>query len=118
MPVGESVAIIGGDFHATQTAEFLVKRGARAAIVKSGSRIGENIPKNLVRPQILDWLYRNGVAMITDATVTKITDKGLVYTDKKGEGRHIEADTVITALSFLPDETLSNELKDVAPVSH
>jgi len=115
VPVGESVAIIGGDFQGTQTAEFLVKRGIKAAIVASGSRIGENIPKNLVRPQVLDWLYRNGVAMITDATVTKITGKGLAYTDKEGEERHIEADTVITALPFLPDETLSNELKDVAP---
>ena len=112
---GDSVVIIGGDVQGVRTAEFLVKRGVKAAIVESGSIIGEGIPENLVRPQVLDWLFRNDVPAITDATVKEITENGLIYTDKDGKDKTIDAATVITALPVKVDETLYSTLKDVAP---
>jgi 2,4-dienoyl-CoA reductase (NADPH2) len=115
VPVGDSVVIIGGNVEGVRTAEFLVKRGVKAAIVESGAIIGEGIPKNLVRPQVLDWLFRNDVAAITGATVKEITKSGLVYTDKDGNDKTISAATVITALPVKADESLYNALKGAAP---
>ncbi len=115
VPVGKSVAVIGGDFQGTQTAEFLVKRGVKVTIVEPGPDIAANVPKNLVRPQVLDWLYRHNVAQFTDATIEEITDSGVVITGRDGKRQAIAADTVIITLPFEPDETLFNTLKDVAP---
>jgi 2,4-dienoyl-CoA reductase (NADPH2) len=114
-PVGDSVVIIGGDVEGVRTAEFLVKRGIKASIVEAGETIGEGIPMNLVRPQVLDWLFRNDVATATGATVKEITAGGLVYTDKDGQDQTIEAATVITALPVKADDTLYSALKDAAP---
>jgi pyruvate/2-oxoglutarate dehydrogenase complex dihydrolipoamide dehydrogenase (E3) component len=113
--VGDSAVIIGGDVQGVRTAEFLVKRGVKASIVESGAIIGKSIPENLVRPQVMDWLYRNNVVTITEAVAKEITDKGLVYTDKDGNEQTIDAATVITALPLKADETLYGALKDVAP---
>lgn len=115
VPVGDSVVIIGGDVQGVRTAEFLVKRGIKAGIVEAGDMIGAGIPQNLVRPQVMDWLYRNDVATITEATVKAVTETGLVYTDKDGKEQTIDVATVITALPVKADETLYNALKDSAP---
>jgi len=115
VPVGDSVVIIGGNVEGVRTAEFLVKRGVKASIVEAGDVVGEGIPMNLVRPQVLDWLYRNDAATITEATVKEITASGLVCTDKDGNDQAIDVATVITALPVKADDTLYTALKDSAP---
>lgn len=115
VPVGSSIVIIGGDYQGVKTAIFFRSRGCSVSIVESGPEIGANLLKHLVAPQVLDWLYRRDVSMFTDAELKEITCKGVVISDKNGNIREIEADTVITSLPFLPDESLFTTLKDTAP---
>lgn len=115
VPVGDSVAIIGGDYQGTQIAEFLIKRGCKVSIVESGPEIGANLLKHLVRPQVYDWLYRLKVPMFTQATVQKVSDDGVVIITEDGAEKKVEADTILLALPFEPNTGLYDRLKGVAP---
>lgn len=112
--VGKNVAIIGGDVEGVRIAEFLVKRGVKASLIESGDLIGEGIPENLVRPQVLDWLYRNEVQTITGATVKALTDEGVLYSDKSGNEQMLPVDTVITALHVKGNNESITEFQDTA----
>lgn len=115
VPVGNSVAIIGGDYQGTQIAEFLIKRGCKVSLVESGPEIGINLLKHLVRPQVYDWLYRHKVPMFTHANVQHVTDSGVVITTEDGTEQTIEADTILLALPFESNTELYHRLEGVAP---
>jgi len=114
LPVGKNVVIIGGGIHGCQTAEFLVKRGRKVTIVESGPEIGVGLLTHLIRPWLLDWLEKKDVVMITGAKYEEINDKGLIISIN-GERQTIVADTILTALPLLPDSSLADSLKSVAP---
>ncbi len=115
VPVGKSVVIIGGNIHGCQTAEFLVKRGRKVTIVESGDEIGEGLLPSLIKPQLLDWLNKKDVPMISGVTYKEISDKGLVITTSDGKQQTIEADTILTVLPLLPNTELAESLKGAAP---
>jgi 2,4-dienoyl-CoA reductase (NADPH2) len=115
IPVGKSVVVIGGNIQGCQTAEFLVKRGRKVAIVESSDEMGEGLLPSLIKPQLLDWLDKKDVPMLAGVKYEEVTDKGLVITTKDGQRQTIEADTILTALPMLPNMTLTDSLQGVAP---
>ena len=48
----------------------------------------------------------------------EVTDKGLVITDKDGQKRLLEANTIITALPLKPNTELYDQVKDSAPEAY
>jgi 2,4-dienoyl-CoA reductase (NADPH2) len=112
VPVGKRVVIMGGGIHGCQTAEFLVKRGRRVTILETGPKIGEGLLPHLMRPQLLDWLEKQGVIMLANVKYEAITGKGLVFTDSEGKRQTIEADTILTALPLLPEKYFTESLKN------
>lgn len=50
--------------------------------------------------------------MQTDATVTEITDEGVVYRDKSGELHTVPADTIVVAAGYRANNPLEDALKD------
>lgn len=52
------------------------------------------------------------VKMQTDATVTEITDEGVVYRDKSGELHTVPADTIVVAAGYRANNPLEDALKD------
>ena len=115
VPVGKSVAIMGGNVQGCQTAEFLTKRGRKATIVESGPEIGEGLLPILMKPQLLDWLDKKGTTMAVGVTYEEVTDEGLAITTKEGERKTVEADTVLTALPLKPSTDLFDSLKTTVP---
>lgn len=114
LPVGKRVVVIGGLLHGCQVAAFLVKRDRHVTIVEASDQLGEGIPVAM-KPRLLDWLAEKGVAMLTGAECTEITDEGVTIQTKEGTVKTIVADTIITALPPGPNPKLSQTLADVVP---
>jgi 2,4-dienoyl-CoA reductase (NADPH2) len=114
MPLGKKVVIIGGAIQGAELAEFLVKRGRQITIVAGDEEISAGLPKRK-QQRLVEWLGEKGATMITGTTCEEITEKGLVITTKEGIKQTIEADTVVPALPFEPDNKLFNELKGMVP---
>jgi 2,4-dienoyl-CoA reductase (NADPH2) len=115
MPVGKNVVIMGGGIHGCQTASFLVKRGRKVTIVDTNETIGNGLLEYLIRPWLLHWLAGKGTEMLAGVKYEEITSKGLTVTTKDGKKRTIEANTIITALPLLPDQSLIKNLEKLAP---
>jgi 2,4-dienoyl-CoA reductase (NADPH2) len=115
MPIGKTVVIMGGNIQGCQTAEFLVKRGRKVTIVDTAQEIGEGLLGALVKPHLLDWLDKKGVAVLPGVKYEKITDQGLSITTKKGKKQTIKADSIVTALPLQPNAALLKSLKGSAP---
>jgi len=96
MPLGEKVAIIGGDFVACELAQFLVERGRKVVILGSGQQMATElaIPSRWI---LMDSLLKSGVTMLTEVKCEEITAGGVVITNKEAERQMIEADTVVFA---------------------
>jgi 2,4-dienoyl-CoA reductase (NADPH2) len=110
MPVGKKVVIIGGAIQGCETAEFLIKRDREVTIVESAGMLGEGMTP-IMRDHLLLWLERKGVPTFTGVRkYVEITDKGLTFVTADGATRTIEADTVLTALPFVPDMRLAKNL--------
>jgi 2-enoate reductase len=60
----------------------------------------------------VEWLDEKSVPMYIEATCEKITEKGVYIIAKEGNKEFIEADTIIPAVPFLPNNDLFNALKD------
>jgi 2,4-dienoyl-CoA reductase (NADPH2) len=115
MPIGKRVVIMGGSIQGCQTAEFLVKRGRKVAIVDTAEEIGEGLLGTYIKPHLLNWLDEKGVAMLPGVKYEEITDQGLTITTKEGKRQTIEADTIVTALPLLPNTELLEELDGIVP---
>jgi 2,4-dienoyl-CoA reductase (NADPH2) len=118
LPVGKKVVIMGGNIQGCQTAEFLTKRGRKVTIVESGPKVGEGLLPYLIGPQLLDWLNKKDVTMLSGVKYEEINSKGLVITTKEGKKETIEVDTILTALPLKANEDLFNSLKGVATEIH
>lgn len=114
MPVGKSVVIIGGAMQGCQLAEFLVKRGRKVTVVETSAVLGGEMPVMKIRP-LLSWLARKGATMMTGVKCEEITDRGLTIITRGGERQTIEADTIVPAMPFKPNNELLKALKGKVP---
>ena len=115
VPVGKNVVILGGGIQGCQTAEFLVKRGRKVTILETGDELGEGLVVTKIKPQLLDWLDKKGVEMMTGVTYKEITNEGIIITTRDGQTKTIQADTIITALPLQPDPSTYETMKGIAP---
>jgi len=111
VPIGKRVAIIGGEIQGAELAEFLVKRGRKVSIIALTDKpIGFGLPRR--KQQLLvEWLGEKGVPMFSEATCERISEKGVHIITNDGEKKFIEADTIIPAIPFQPNNDLFNLLK-------
>jgi pyruvate/2-oxoglutarate dehydrogenase complex dihydrolipoamide dehydrogenase (E3) component len=115
LPVGKDVILIGGALQGAQTAEFLKHHGREVVIVEESDEIGEGIPGDKLRPQLLDWMDKKNVERITGASCQEITKVGLVIATKDGRKQTIKGKTVITTLPLKENKVLYNSIQDIAP---
>jgi 2,4-dienoyl-CoA reductase (NADPH2) len=115
MPIGKRVAIIGGDIHGCELAEFLVKRGRRVTIVDTATMLGDGMINHL-RAQLFWWFRKKGVTLISGISeYVGISAKGLRVLTADGYVRTIEADSIIPAVPMQPDTTLFESLQGKVP---
>jgi 2,4-dienoyl-CoA reductase-like NADH-dependent reductase (Old Yellow Enzyme family)/thioredoxin reductase len=117
VPVGDKVAIIGGDLVACETADFLAQAGKKVTITKSalywkgGPDIGACYGM-VLKPLVLGRLSAKGVEMIPGVIYEGISDKGMKVTID-GKGKTIEAETIVVAAGLQPNRKLYDELKSL-----
>jgi len=110
MPVGRKVVIIGGAIQGCETAEFLVKRSRKVAIVEPSETLGEGMTP-IMRDHLLLWFERKGVKTFTGVQrYAEITDNGLAFVTADGATKTIEADTILIAPPLEKDRRLTEKL--------
>ena len=115
IPLGKKVVLIGGGIHGLQTARFLMKRGRKVVIVEEGDELGVGMLDTNIKPNMIRWLIKENVEIHVGVKCKEITDEGLIIIDAEGNELLIEADNVVTALPMLPNLSLYEEVKDLAP---
>ena len=114
MPIGKNVVIIGSDIHGLQLAVFLIKRGRKVTVVDTAEKIGKGVIYFYQLP-LFRWLELKGLTIFSGVKYEEITDKGITITTKEGGKKTLAADTIIPALSMVPDTELVERLKGTAP---
>ncbi|MGA3128781.1 MAG: FAD-dependent oxidoreductase [Candidatus Korobacteraceae bacterium] len=119
MPVGKNVVVVGGKLHGCELAEFLVKRHRNVTMVHNGpkSELGEGMTVDDLE-NLWPWLKKKHVKILTDVKYERVTDKGLVVTDKDGKSVTLEADNIITTQDFAANTELFDKLKTMIPESY
>ena len=110
MPLGDCVAIIGGELVGIELAEFLVERGRKVTVIEEAPRLGKGL--TLVRRmRILSELAEHGVTLIGGASGIAIAKDAVRFTDKDGQAQSVPADTVVVARGASGDLTLAESLR-------
>lgn len=109
MPIGDRVAIIGGELVGLELAEFLHERGRHVTVIDEEEKFGRGLSPAR-RSVLLDELSVAGVAMHTGCRDLRITEKSIQFIDKSGESCEIPADTVIIAKGAEPNTALYDQL--------
>lgn len=110
-PTGKRVVVIGGGSIGCETAEFLAKQGKKVAIIEMQKELASNTGKT-AQTILLGHLKGNGVQMLTECVVEKITADKVFYKDANGVITNVPADSVVLAIGNRPNTSLYDELKD------
>jgi 2,4-dienoyl-CoA reductase-like NADH-dependent reductase (Old Yellow Enzyme family)/NADPH-dependent 2,4-dienoyl-CoA reductase/sulfur reductase-like enzyme len=110
MPLGDRVAIIGGELVGIELAEFLVERGRKVTVIEEGPKFGRGL--TLVRRmRTIPELREHGVALHAEARDVRIGKDAVSFTGPDGETHAIPADHVIVAKGARGDSTLADALR-------
>lgn len=101
VPAGARVVVVGGGATGCETAELLVARGVQVAIVEMARGIGSGI-EAITRRQMVRALRRDGVQVLTGATVVGIEPGGVRFTGADGGEQELPADVVALAIGWRP----------------
>jgi 2,4-dienoyl-CoA reductase-like NADH-dependent reductase (Old Yellow Enzyme family) len=110
MPIGDNVAIIGGELVGLELAEFLSERGRIVNVIEEAPRLGKGL-QLVRRMRILAELSGHGVGLHGGAREIAIGAKVVSFIDAKGEPRSVPADTVIVAKGADGNLQLADNLK-------
>jgi 2,4-dienoyl-CoA reductase-like NADH-dependent reductase (Old Yellow Enzyme family) len=109
MPLGQQVAIIGGELVGLELAEFLTERGRTVHVIEEAPRLGKGL--TLVRRmRLLAELAEHGVGLHGGASAVSIGKDHVAF--EAGGTRHsVPADTVIVARGATGDLALAERLE-------
>ncbi|MFC1928568.1 FAD-dependent oxidoreductase [Chloroflexota bacterium] len=110
MPIGKRVVIIGGGIHGCELAEFLVKRGRKVTVVDTAETLGEGMV-DFQKLYLISWFHKRGVTMMPQVKYEEITDEGLTIVTKEGSRQTIKADSIVPAMSLIPNNGLLKSLE-------
>ena len=110
---GDTVVVVGGGLVGCETALWLAKQGKKVTIVEILPNLmiaGLPVP-HANRIMLLDLLALNKVEVVTNTSIQKITDEGVVVIDKKFKSEEIKGDTVALALGLKSEDQLYDSLR-------
>lgn len=110
--VGESCVIVGGGLVGCEVAVWLARKGVKVSLVEAlpmlmSARQPVPTPNFLM---MLDMLPGAGVQVYTGSKFTGWKDGVATVVDSTGAEHSVEAQTVVQAVGFTPNNTLFNEL--------
>ncbi len=109
---GSKTVIIGGGLVGCEIALELMLNGKEVTIVEALENIlsaGAAVPKPN-RQYLLDMFEEKKTPIYTSATVTQVTDNGVLIRQADGSEKSLDADTVITAVGFRPRPSMLSSL--------
>jgi len=110
--LGEKIVIVGGGQVGCETAEFLLDQGNKIIILEMLENVAADMSKR-ARKLLLDKLIKNGVEIIKEAVVQKISNSEIRF-ERGGLGQKIkDFDHVVLALGTVSERTLLETLKDL-----
>ncbi len=98
---GARVAVVGGSATGCETAEHLIDAGAQVAIVEMRGSIGFGI-ESITRREIVRRLKRDGVEILTTATVVAVEPGAVIWRDPAGTEHRLAVDHVALAIGWRP----------------
>ncbi|QZP09294.1 FAD-dependent oxidoreductase [Caenibius sp. WL] len=110
MPLGQKIAIIGGELVGIELAEFLQERGREVTVIGEAEKFGGGLLL-VRRMRILAELKEHGVGMYPGSRDIAFTKQGVTFTDREGQTRQVPADHIIVAMGAHGDSTLANSLR-------
>jgi 2,4-dienoyl-CoA reductase (NADPH2) len=111
LPVGKRVVIIGGGIQGCEVGEFLTKRGKKVTIVDTSEALGTGMV-DVMWAYLSMWFKRKGVKLISGVKeYVDITDKGMTIITREGSRETLEADSIIPAVSLIPNLSLFKSLE-------
>ena len=114
MPMGEKVAIVGGDIVACELAEFLVERKRKVTILEEGTDLAVEMSIGR-RWSFMQHLRDAGVTMLRNVDFKEITPRGISIVDGEGKEQFVEANTIIIAGGMEPNTEVMDMLSGKAP---
>jgi len=106
MPLGQSIAIIGGELVGLELAEFLCERGRQVSVIDEAPRLGKGL--TLVRRmRLLAELGEHGVGLHRGVSDVAIAPDAVTFADADGVRRTVPADHVIVARGATGDLSLA-----------
>ncbi|GEL22648.1 NADH oxidase [Pseudonocardia sulfidoxydans NBRC 16205] len=114
VPVGPGtrLVVVGGSATGCETAELVRAQGAEVAIVEMRGSIGRGI-EAITRRQLVRALKRDGVEVLTRATVVSISPETVTWEDPDGARHELPADVVALAIGWRPTGTADLALDDI-----
>lgn len=109
----QKVVIIGGGINGCETADYLVNRGNRIVIVEKEKVLAGQMEKKN-RRDLLNRLDEAGVVKMTGSTVVAIKE-GRVIIERGFGPEGLEADRIVLAVGYKPNNQLYYELKQLHP---
>jgi len=107
MPLGASIAIIGGELVGLELAEFLTERGRRVNVIDEAPRLGKGL--TLVRRmRLLAELGEHGVGLHRGVSNVVIEQNTVTFCDAEGTHQTVPADNVIVARGAEGDLSLAD----------
>ena len=103
--VGQHVLIVGGGMVGCETAHFLAGKCGQITIVEMQKRMAADMSP-MVRKRLIDGLFESKINMLTKTTCVEITNSGVRVKTTQGEEQTIQADSVILAVGYRPNDSL------------
>lgn len=98
---GDRVAIVGGSATGCELAELLAPAVASVTVIELRGSVGHGI-EAITRRHLVRTLRRQGVRLLTGATVVAIEPDGVRYEDRDGGRQFVPVDLVALALGWRP----------------
>lgn len=113
--VGDRALVVGGDRLGLETAEFLASRGRKVTVI-AGAHLGTDMGLT-TRFHLLNHLRDLGAVIKRHAEISGV--EGTKVTLRVGSEEQIEeADTIVLAAGYAPDDALAKDLAGRVPAVH
>jgi len=111
---GDTVIVVGGGLVGCETAVYLAQKGKRVTLVEMLDRIIPDVFE-ANRQYLFKMLAENGVCVLTDSSLGRVTDEGAVIVNKRRRYQaELKVDTVVLAVGLKPEEALAKALEGKA----
>lgn len=112
--VGENVVVIGGGLVGCETALWLAQKGKKVAVVEMQKEIlgGHGALPHMNHDMLVDLLAFHNIDIYKNASVVDSSEES-VQVKQEDQTLELTADTVITSVGYVENNTLYEEFKDL-----